>query len=41
MRWEELDRLIVIRDQGRLPELVEAQLEGCGDEQPPGPGEAI
>ncbi len=41
VRWEELDRLIVIRDQGRLPDLVESQLEGCGDEQPPGPGEAI
>jgi len=41
MRWEELDRLIAVRDQGRLADLVESQLEGCGDEQPPGPGEAI
>ncbi len=41
MRWEELDRLLSVRDQGRLAELVEAQLEGCGDEHPPGPGEAI
>lgn len=41
MRWEELDRLIAVRDQGRLAELVESQLEGCGDEMPPGPGDAI
>ncbi len=41
MRWEELDRLIAVRDQGRLAELVENQLEGCGEEHPPGPGEAI
>jgi hypothetical protein len=41
MRWEELDRLILARDQGRLPDVVESQLEGCGDEHAPGPGDAI
>lgn len=41
MRWEELDRLMMVRDQGRLPDLVENQLEGCGEEHAPGPGEAI
>jgi hypothetical protein len=41
MRWEELDRLIQVRDQGRLSDLVEAQLEGCGEEVPPGPDDAI
>ncbi len=40
-RWEELDSLLEIRRQGRLQELLEKVMEGCGDERGPGPEEAI
>ena len=40
-RWEELDTLAEARRQGRLQEIVESTMEGCGDERPPGPGDAI
>jgi hypothetical protein len=40
-RWEELDTLVEARQQGKLRELLESTMEGCGDERPPGPGDAI
>jgi len=40
-RWEELDTLIQARRQGKLRELLEKTMEGCGDERPPAPGDAI
>jgi hypothetical protein len=40
-RWEELDSLLEVRRQGRLQELLEKAMEGCGDERAPGPAEAI
>ncbi len=40
-RWEELDTLLEARRQGKLREIVEATMEGCGDERAPGPGDAI
>jgi hypothetical protein len=40
-RWEELDTLAEARQQGKLRELLESAMEGCGDERPPGPGDAI
>lgn len=39
--WEELDTLLQARHQGKLRELIEKTMEGCGDERPPGPGDAI
>jgi hypothetical protein len=39
--WEELDTLLEARRQGKLRELVEKTMEGCGEERPPGPGDAI
>ncbi len=40
-RWEELDTLQEARRQGKLRDLVEKTMEGCGDERAPGPGDAI
>ena len=40
-RWEELDALLEARREGKLHDLVEQTMEGCGDERPPGPGDAI
>jgi hypothetical protein len=40
-RWELLDRLLAAQKQGQLGDVVENALEGCGDERPPGPGDAI
>ncbi len=39
--WEELDTLLQARRAGKLRELVEKTMEGCGEERPPGPGDAI
>ncbi len=39
--WEELDTLLKARRAGKLRELVEKTMEGCGEERPPGPGDAI
>jgi hypothetical protein len=40
-RWQELDALLEARRQGKLEEIVERTMEGCGDERPPGPDDAI
>jgi hypothetical protein len=40
-RWEELDALAEARRQGKLQELIEQTMEGCGDEHAPGPDDAI
>jgi hypothetical protein len=40
-RWEELDQLTEARRQGRLQEIVESTMEGCGEARAPGPGDAI
>lgn len=40
-RWEELDTLLQARRQGKLRDVVEKTMEGCGDERAPGPGDAI
>jgi hypothetical protein len=40
-RWEELDTLLEARRQGKLRDLLEQTMEGCGDERGPGPGDAI
>jgi len=40
-RWEELDTLLEARKQGKLRDLVEQAMEGCGEDRPPGPGDAI
>ncbi len=39
--WEELDTLLQARRAGKLRELVEKTMEGCGEDRPPGPGDAI
>jgi hypothetical protein len=40
-RWEELDALLQARHEGQLAAVIEQTMEGCGDERPPAPGEAI
>jgi hypothetical protein len=40
-RWDELDLLLAARKQGKLQEVVEQTMDGCGDEAGPAPGEAI
>ena len=40
-RWEELDTLLEARRRGRLGEILEKTMEGCGDERAPSPGDAI
>jgi hypothetical protein len=40
-RWDELDTLLEARRQGKLREVVEKTMEGCGEERGPGPGDAI
>jgi hypothetical protein len=40
-RWDELDLLQEASRQGRLREVIELTMEGCGEEQAPAPGEAI
>ncbi len=40
-RWDELDTLLEARRQGKLREIVEKTMEGCGDERAPEPGDAI
>jgi hypothetical protein len=39
--WDELDTLLEARRQGKLREVVEKTMEGCGEERGPGPGDAI
>lgn len=39
--WEVLDKLASAQKDGTLSEVVESALDGCGDERPPGPGDAI
>jgi len=41
VHWEELDSLLEARRDGKLKDLLEQTMEGCGDERPPGPGDAI
>ncbi len=40
-RWDELDTLLEARRQGKLREVVEKTMEGCGEDRGPGPGDAI
>lgn len=40
-RWKELDLLAEARRQGKLREVIEQTMEGCGDERVPGPGDPI
>jgi hypothetical protein len=40
-RWDVLDKLLTAQKEGNLGDLVENALDGCGDERPPGPGDAI
>jgi hypothetical protein len=40
-RREELDTLLEARRQGKLRDIVEKMMEGCGDERAPEPGDAI
>lgn len=40
-RWQELDTLLEARRQGKLEELIEQTMEGCGEEHGPGPDDAI
>lgn len=40
-RWEELDALQLASRKGRLAEVLEETMEGCGEEHGPGPGDAI
>lgn len=40
-RRDELDLLLEARRQGRLRDVIEQTMEGCGDERAPAPGEAI
>jgi hypothetical protein len=40
-RWEELDVLNAASKAGKLEQVVEQTMEGCGEERAPGPGEAI
>lgn len=40
-RWEELDLLLQAERAGKLEQVVEQTMEGCGEEHAPGPGEAI
>jgi hypothetical protein len=39
--WQELDLLLAARRQGKLEQVVEETMEGCGDESAPQPGDAI
>lgn len=39
--WEELDALLAIQRRGKLAEVLEEAMEGCGDPQAPAPGDAI
>jgi hypothetical protein len=39
--WQELDLLLAARRQGKLQEVIEQTMEGCGEESGPGPGDAI
>ncbi len=39
--WDELDTLLEARRQGKLREVLEKTMEGCGEERGPGPGDAI
>ncbi len=39
--WEELDALVAIQRKGKLAEVLEEAMEGCGDPQGPAPGDAI
>lgn len=40
-RWKELDLLTEARRQGKLREVLEETMEGCGEERVPGPGDPI
>ncbi len=40
-RWKELDLLVEARRQGKLREVIEETMEGCGEERVPGPGDPI
>ncbi len=40
-RWRELDLLVEARRQGKLRDVLEETMEGCGDERVPGPGDPI
>ncbi len=40
-RWKELDLLTEARRQGKLREVIEETMEGCGDERVPAPGDPI
>ncbi len=40
-RWDVLDKLLTAQKEGTLNDVVENALDGCGDERPPGPGDAI
>jgi len=40
-RWKELDLLTEARRQGKLREVVEETMEGCGEERVPGTGDPI
>ncbi|HTN54520.1 MAG TPA: hypothetical protein VML50_19075 [Anaeromyxobacter sp.] len=40
-RWKELDLLLEARQQGKLEQVIEETMEGCGDEAQPAPGDAI
>jgi hypothetical protein len=40
-RWKELDLLVEARRQGKLRDVIEETMEGCGDERVPGQGDPI